>query len=107
MEERDDGVAVPAIPGISEALEFVSALTDEVAEYRAFAEDVLLACAMPDVPRFSVEHDDSIPFIHDAAGMLFNRMTEYRKMVAWFRANNIDLDAILGREGKDKKKKRN
>lgn len=106
MEEHEDGVAVPATPGIGEALEFVSALTDEVAEYRAFAEDVLLACAMPDVPRFSVERDDPLPFIQDASVMLFNRMTEYRKMVAWFQANNIDLDAILGREGKDKKKKR-
>lgn len=104
-EIRDEGIDIPIVGGIDKALEFVSALTDEIAEYRGFAEDVLLACSMPDVPRFSIEHDGDISHIGEAAHFLYLRMSEYRKMTEWFRKNNIDIDTVLGNKAASVKKK--
>lgn len=105
MDENE--VEIPIVGGIDKALEFVAALTDEIAAYRAFAEDVLLACLMPETPRYSLQYDGEDENISSAESALYQRMGEWRKMTAWFQSNNIDLDAVLGREGKDKKKKRN
>lgn len=104
MDENE--VEIPIVGGIDKALEFVAALTDEIAAYRAFAEDVLLACAMPETPRYSLQYDGEDENISSAESALYKRMEEWRKMTAWFQSNNIDLDAVLGRERKDKKKKR-
>lgn len=94
------------ITGLDRLLGTLMDVTIQLCDHQKFVEDVLLACAMPDTPRYSIQYDGEDENISSAESALYKRMEEWRKMTAWFRANNIDLDAVLGRDGNDKKKKR-
>lgn len=94
------------ITGIDKVLGTIMDVTIQLCDMQKFVEDVLLSCVMPETPRYSLQYDGEDENISSAESALYQRMEEWRKMTAWFRANNIDLDAVLGRDGKDKKKKR-
>lgn len=111
-EEKEVKAVIPKkgdkieITGLDRLLGTLMDVTVQLCDYQNFVEDVILACTMPETPRYSLQYDGEDENISSAESALYQRMEEWRKMTAWFRANNIDLDAVLGRDGKDKKKKR-
>ena len=111
-EEKEVKAVIPKkgdkieITGLDSLLGTLMDVTVQLCDHQKFVEDVLLSCVMPETPRYSLQYDGEDENISSAESALYQRMDEWRKMTAWFRANNIDLDAVLGRDGKDKKKKR-
>lgn len=73
--------------------------------YERFAEDVILMCVMPEVPRYVMEderrEDTKIPDGYDALQRLLVR---YRKMVSFMRKNGIDVEAVVGEDNNSKTK---
>lgn len=68
-----------------------------IAKYERFAEHATLSCAMPEIPRYALE-DDSIKGtpLEDAYVSVMKLLVRYRKITAWMRSNNIDVEAIAG-----------
>lgn len=84
------------VKGIDDILFCIQEQDSVLAKYERFAEDVLLSCVMPEIPRFVLaDHDDDsiIDRAHDALQTLLVR---YRKMTTWFRANKIDVESVVG-----------
>lgn len=91
------------ITGLDEI--FASAIDAEaiIGKYERFAEHVLLSCAMPEIPRYTI-HDEDIEgtMMPQAFEMLDKILVRYRKMTKWMRQNNIDLEAVCGKVNEDK-----
>lgn len=102
MEEKKFKVTAPKkgetveIVGLDEVI--FQAIDSErmIAEYEKFAEDVALACAMPEIPRYSLAIEDKPEIIGHAEDILHTLLVRYRKMTAWFRANKIDVESVVG-----------
>ena len=78
-------------------------MENKLCQWDRFAEQVALACSMPEIPRFTL-HNESMDdtMMPHALDLLDNLLVRYRKMTAWFRANNIDINDVVG--GNDKVK---
>lgn len=81
----------------------VNDLKEASDDFDAFAEDVLLSVIMPEVPRHMMEDKYGPHLASDAAAALFSHMEGYRKMLAFFRKNGVDVNEVVG--GGDKKSK--
>lgn len=75
-------------------------------KYERFAEHVILSCAMPEIPRYTL-HIDTIEgtLMPQAFDLLDRLLVRYRKMTAWMRQNGIDPESIAGNA--DEKKTQN
>jgi hypothetical protein len=95
-KNNDSSVKVE-IAGLDEI--FASALDSEslIGKYERFAEHILLSCAMPEIPRYTV-HDDTIDgtMMPQAFDALDRLLVRYRKMTRWMRQNGIDPEAVAG-----------
>lgn len=91
------------ITGLDEI--FASAIDAEtiIGKYERFAEHVLLSCAMPEIPRYTI-HDDDIEgtMMPHAMDTLNTVLTRYRKFTKWMRQNGIDPDTVAGKTDEDK-----
>lgn len=79
----------------------VSGLQSEVDDYKCFAEEVLLMCAMPEVERFALEGRFEGHVADDAMVSLLKLLSRYRTLLSFLRSNHIDVDKIFN-EDKDK-----
>ena len=86
------------ISGLDEI--FASAMDMEVmlCKYERFAEHVILVCAMPEIPRYTIQ-DEEIEGTHmpQALDLLDSLLVRYRKMTSWMRQNGIDPENIAGK----------
>lgn len=87
---------------------FASSLDAEsiIGKYEKFAEHVILSCAMPEIPRYTLE-DKSLEGspIPQAYELLDNLLVRYRRMTAWMRQNGIDPESVAGKGGDNKPSK--
>lgn len=83
---------------------FASSMDAEnmLCKYERFTEHVLLSCAMPEIPRYSV-HDESIDgtMMPQAFESLDRILVRYRRMTSWMRQNGIDPEAVAGKPDDD------
>lgn len=86
------------ISGLDEI--FASAMDMEVmlCKYERFAEHVILVCAMPEIPRYTIQ-DEEIEGTHmpQAFDLLDKLLVRYRRMTSWMRQNGIDPENIAGK----------
>ena len=86
------------IDGLDEI--FATALDQEnmLCKYERFTEHVILSCAMPEIPRYTLQDEDiegtSMPQAFD---LLDKILVRYRRMTAWMRQNGIDPENIAGK----------
>ena len=84
---------------------FATALDSEtiIGKFERFTEHVLLACSMPEIPRFTI-HDKEIDgtMMPHAIEALDTILVRYRKMTKWMRQNGIDPEAVAGKPDEDK-----
>lgn len=96
MPEKDKKTI--EISGLDEI--FASAMDMEVmlCKYERFAEHVILACAMPEIPRYTIQ-DEEIEGTHmpQAFDLLDKLLVRYRRMTSWMRQNGIDPESIAGK----------
>lgn len=104
IESRDNDPAVKVeISGLDDVMYSIQEQEVLLSKYERFAEDVLLSCAMPEIPRYLLsDGDDGIPLADNAHDALQKLLVRYRKMTAWFKANKIDIEAIVGENDKIK-----
>ena len=85
---------------------FAQALDAEnmLCKYERFAEHVILACAMPEIPRYTM-HDETVDAtpMPQAFEMLDTLLVRYRRMTAWMRTNGIDPESVAGKKDDEKK----
>lgn len=93
------------ITGLDEI--FAQALDAEnmLCKYERFAEHVILACAMPEIPRYTM-HDETLDGtpMPQAFEVLDTLLVRYRRMTAWMRQNGIDPESVAGKKDEEKKK---
>ena len=93
------------ITGLDEI--FAQALDAEnmLCKYERFAEHVILACAMPEIPRYTM-HDETVDAtpMPQAFETLDTLLVRYRRMTAWMRQNGIDPESVAGKKDEEKKK---
>lgn len=103
MAKSSDAPVKVEIVGLDEI--FASAIDAEnvLCKYERFAEHVLLACAMPEIPR-CVVHDESIEgtMMPGAIDSLNTVLIRYRKMTRWMRQNGIDPETVAGNGDEEK-----
>lgn len=107
METNNDTKDSPTIKielvGLDEV--FASAMDCEniLVKYEKFAEHVILSCAMPEIPRYTI-HDDALDDspVPQACEMLDHLLVRYRRMTAWMRRNGIDPQDVAGSADDDK-----
>lgn len=103
MNAPDNGNGRVEIIGLDSVLFETVSMENKLCQWDRFAEHVILSCAMPEVPRVTLHND----FMDDtlmpqAFDMLDNILVRYRKMTAWFRANKIDINDVIGENEKFK-----
>lgn len=76
-------------------------------KYERFAEHVILSCAMPEIPRYTI-HDEEMDgsLMQQGLETLDRILVRYRRMTAWLRQNNIDPENVCGKPDEDKELKR-
>ena len=91
------------ITGLDEI--FAQALDAEnmLCKYERFAEHVILSCAMPEIPRYTI-HDENIDGtpMPQAFEILDKLLVRYRRITAWMRTNGIDPESVVGESGRNK-----
>lgn len=102
-KETTPGVTVTGLDEI-----FNAALDAEnmLCRYERFAEHVILACGMPEIPRYTI-HIEAIEgtLMPQAFDLLDRLLVRYRKMTSWMRQNGIDPESVTGET--DEKKTHN
>ena len=91
------------ISGLDEIFHAATLAENIICKYEKFAEDVILSCVMPEIPRYSLQDDEKPEMISEAEDVLHTLLTRYRKMTEWMRKNGIDVDSVCGYEGKKAK----
>lgn len=79
---------------------FAQALKAEniIVKYEKFAEHVILCCAMPEIPRYTMQDEEiEDTRMQPALDLLDKLLVRYRKMTSWMRQNGIDPDSITGK----------
>ena len=84
------------VKGIDDVLFAIQEYESMLGKYERFAEDVLLSCLMPEVPRYILGDGDDESITNNAHDALQRILVRYRKMVSWFRANSIDVESVVG-----------
>lgn len=84
------------VKGIDDVLFAIQEYESALGRYERFTEDVLLSCLMPEIPRFVLGDCDEESMIDNAHDALQRILVRYRKMVAWFRSNSIDVESVVG-----------
>ena len=95
-----DGISIE-LAGLSDIFSAAMNMENLLGKFERFVEHVVLACAMPEIPRYTV-HDESIEDtqIPQAFEMLDRILVRYRKMTKWMRQNGIDPESVAGEEKK-------
>ena len=84
------------IVGISEIFDTGLQMENLLCKYERFAEDVLLACVMPENPRYVLEYDEDETMMGEAHNALQKLLVRYRKLVTWMRSNGISVESVCG-----------
>lgn len=84
------------VKGIDDILFCIQEQDAMMAKYERFAEDVLLSCVMPEIPRFVLADNNDDSIIDRAHDALQNLLVRYRKIISWIKANKIDIESIVG-----------
>lgn len=92
--------------GLDEIFTMALDLENMICKYERFAEHVILACGMPEIPRYTL-HDEDIEGtpMPQAFEILDTLLVRYRRMTSWMRQNGIDPEAIA--TGKNERKSKN
>lgn len=92
------------LDGLDEIFASAMDMENMLCKYEHFAEHVILACGMPEIPRYTL-HDQDIEgtTIPQALELLDTLLVRYRRMTAWMRQNGLDPENIAGK-GETKKK---
>ena len=97
MEANKDGGNIDVtLDGLEEIFYTMMDMQSAIDEYGKFAENVLLSCVMPEVPRYILEVEDGSDDIGNAWDALQRLLVRYRKLVSWMRTNGIDVEAVCG-----------
>ena len=101
-KDKDSPVIKIELEGLDDIID--AALDNEnfLVKYEKFAEHVILSCAMPEIPRYSI-HDDSLEGtpVPQALEVLDHLLVRYRRMTAWMRRNGIDPETVAGKPDDD------
>ncbi len=92
-QKKAEKVEISGLDGIVHAATLAENI---ICKYEKFAEDVILSCVMPEVPRYSLQDDEKPEMIGEAEDVLHTLLTRYRRMTEWMRKNGIDVDAVVG-----------
>lgn len=84
------------VKGIDDILFCIQEQDAMMAKYERFAEDVLLSCVMPEIPRYVLADNDDDSIIDRAHDALQTLLVRYRKITSWIKANKIDIESIVG-----------
>ena len=86
------------ISGLDEIFATAMDLENIIVKYEKFAEHVILSCAMPEIPRYTI-HDADVEGtpMPQALDLLDKLLVRYRKMTTWMRQNGIDPESITGK----------
>lgn len=102
IEARKSGDRIE-VAGLDEIVHAATLAENIICKYEKFAEDVILSCAMPEIPRYSLHDDEKPEMIAEAEDVLYTLLTRYRKMTEWMRKNGIDIEAVVGNEARKTK----
>ena len=91
------------VKGIDDILFCIQEQDALIAKYERFAEDVLLSCVMPEIPRYVLADDEDGSIADRAHDALQTLLVRYRKMTAWMRTNGIDPESVAGKKDEEKK----
>ena len=101
-KDHDSPVIKIELEGLDEIV--AAALDNEnfLVKYEKFAEHVVLSCAMPEIPRYTI-HDDTLEGtpVPQACEMLDHLLVRYRRMTAWMHRNGIDPEAVMGKSDEE------
>jgi hypothetical protein len=84
------------VKGIDDILFCIQEQDALIAKYERFAEDVLLSCVMPEIPRSVLADDEDGSIADRAHDALQTLLVRYRKITSWIKANKIDIESIVG-----------
>lgn len=86
------------ISGLDEIFAAAMDMENMLGKYERFAEHVMLCCAMPEIPRYTIQ-DEEIEGTRmpQALDLLDTLLVRYRKMTSWMRQNGIDPESIAGK----------
>lgn len=92
------GTSSIELVGLDSVVTQVISMEMYICKCERFAEEVLLACSMPEIPRLILADalDDGANVLDDAHDAMQRLLVRYRKMTAWFRANKIDVESVVG-----------
>ena len=91
------------IVGMDEVFNTAIAMERVICKYERFMEDVILSCVMPEQEHFMLEDEEMEgTMIKDAHDALHKLLNNHRKMLGWFKKNNIDPETITGENTKVK-----
>ena len=102
IEARRTGDRIE-VAGLDEIVHAATLAENIICKYEKFAEDVILSCVMPEIPRYSLQDDEKPEMISEAEDVLHTLLTRYRKMTEWMRKNGIDIEAVVGNEARKTK----
>lgn len=91
------------ITGLDEIFSQALDAENMLCKYERFAEHVILSCAMPEIPRYTI-HDETLDGtpMPQAFEILDKLLVRYRRITAWMRTNGIDPESVVGESGKNK-----
>lgn len=100
-KDPDSPIIEIELEGLDEIFSAAMNMENLLCKYERFAEHVVLSCAMPEIPRYTV-HDEAIDDtpIPQAFEMLDRILVRYRRMTKWMRQNGIDPESVAGDDKK-------
>lgn len=85
------------IVGLDAVVAQVAAQENMLCKYEKYADDILLACSMPEIPRYVLADEEMEGTrVADAFDAVQRLLVRYRKITAWMRKNGIDVEAVAG-----------
>lgn len=89
------------IIGLDNIMFEMVSMENQLGQWDRFAEQVVLSCAMPEVPRVTL-HNELMEntLMPQALDMLDNILVRYRRMTSWMRKNGIDPESVAGEDKK-------
>ena len=92
----DDGRGKVDIVGLDVIFDTGLQMENLLCKYERFTEDVLLACVMPENPRYVLEYDEDDTMMGEAHNKLQKLLVRYRKLVTWMRSSGISVESVCG-----------
>ena len=106
MKKKQETEANVTVTGLDDIFSAALDAENMLCKYERFAEHVILACGMPEIPRYTMRLDSIEETLMPQAFDLLDRLlVRYRKMTSWMRKNGIDPESVAGET--DEKKTHN